>query len=74
MNNAVTPEPGLIKRFFWPALDGSYVMQEEWDIDVPGCPMVRSPWHKNPPDGSIFVRLVTLTAAEYAEALRRHRG
>jgi hypothetical protein len=43
-------------------------MEEEWNIDAPGCPMIRSPWHPQFNDGPIFIRRVEMTTAEYEEA------
>lgn len=43
-------------------------MEEEWDIDVPGCPMIRSPWQPQLHDGHIFIRQVVMTAKEYEAA------
>lgn len=47
-------------------------MEEEWNIDVPGCPLIRSPWIYGPfNDGPIFTRQVEMTAEEYEAAHRR---
>lgn len=45
-------------------------MEEKWNIDVPGCPMIRSPWHPPLDDGPIFIRQLEMTEEEYADAQR----
>lgn len=53
---------------------GKVVIQEEWDIDVPGCPMIRSPWHAAPADaGPLYVRQVEMTEEEYQDICRDHK-
>lgn len=44
-------------------------MEETWNIDVPECPMIRSPWLPGPfSNGPIFIRQVEMTAEGYAAA------
>lgn len=63
--------PGLLSRRFFPIDQGRWVMEEKWNIDVPGCPLIRSPWLLGPfNDGPIFIRQVEMTAAEYEAAAR----
>lgn len=58
--------PGLISRRAFPIDMGRIVVEETWDIDVPGCLMIRSPWHPPPlQSGSMFVRQVVMTEREY---------
>jgi hypothetical protein len=58
--------PGLLSRRFFPIDRGRWVMEEKWNIDVPGCPLIRSPWLPGPfNDGPIFIRQVEMTAEEY---------
>jgi hypothetical protein len=65
--------PGLLSRHFFPTDHGQWVMVEKWNIDVPGCPLIRSPWIYGPfNDGPIFIRQVEVTAEEYQAA--RHMG
>lgn len=61
--------PGLLKRRFFPIDRGRWVMEEEWNLDVPGCPMIRSPWLPGPFNtGPVFIRQVEMTAEEYETA------
>jgi hypothetical protein len=61
--------PGLIGRRMLRVGDGKVVVQEEWNIDTPGCPMIRSPWHPPPPNsGPLWIRQVTMTEEEYRDA------
>lgn len=62
--------PGLISRRTFPIDRGQWVMHEEWDIDAPGCPMVRSPYHSQLTGGNRFVRQVIMSAEEHAEYIR----
>jgi hypothetical protein len=60
--------PGLISRRALPIDQGRMVVEEHWDISVPGCPLVRSPWHSPlNPVADKYIRQVTMTAEEYAE-------
>ncbi len=61
-------EPGLLYRRAFPIDQGRIVVEEKWDIDVPGCPYIRSPWHSGLEPGPVFVRQVTMTVAEYVES------
>lgn len=59
--------PGLLSRRTFPIDRGRWVMQEEWDISVPGCPMIRSPWHSQlGMEGNKFIRQVEMTAEEHS--------
>lgn len=62
--------PGLIRRRFFPIDRGRWVMQEEWNIDTPGCPMIRSPWTLRFDDDPLYIRQVEMTAEEYQEMQR----
>lgn len=67
--------PGLLGRRFFPIDHGRWVMEEKWNIDTPGCPMIRSPWLVGPfNDGPIFIRQVEMTAEEYHELQRQIDG
>lgn len=62
--------PGLIKRRMFPIDRGRVVVEEHWDVDVPGCPMIRNPW-VNPLEvigGSKIVRQVEMTRLDYDRA------
>lgn len=64
--------PGLICRRTFPINDGRWVLQEEWDISVPGCPMIQNPWLNsslNAPQ-NIFIRQLEMSAEEYAAYAR----
>ncbi len=56
--------PGLIYRRTFPVGDGRWILEEKWDIRVPGCPMIKSPWH-SPFEGDVFIRQVEMTAKEH---------
>lgn len=59
--------PGLISRRAFPIDQGRVVVEEHWDISVPGCPLIRSPWHGplNQPLANKYIRQITMTAEEY---------
>ena len=60
--------PGLLSRYMFPIGNGRVVVQEEWDIDIPGCPLVRSPWHPHRgPPASRYIRQIEMTELEYRE-------
>lgn len=59
--------PGLLSRRTFPIDGGRWMLEEEWDISVPGCPMIKNPW--NPPmmwTGTKFIRRLEMTAEEHA--------
>ena len=60
--------PGLIYRFAFEPEPGRVVVQEHWDISVPGCPMIRNPWATQLDSGNNYIRQVTMTADEYKAA------
>ena len=61
--------PGLISRRMFRIDDGTIVVQEDWNIDVPRCPMIRSPFHGQPGNsGPLYIRLIEMTDAEYRNA------
>lgn len=63
--------PGLISRRFFPIDRGRWVMQEEWNIDTPGCPMIRNPWQAQLADtGPLYIRQVEMTAEKYQDTRR----
>lgn len=67
--------PGLIHRRTFPIDRGRWVMEEKWDISVPGCPMIRSPWQPPPlHQGNIYIRQVEMTAEEHAAAMAAARA
>lgn len=45
---------------------GRMMIEEEWDIEAPGCPMIRNPWGPQVP-GRFFIRQVILSDLEYEE-------
>jgi hypothetical protein len=61
--------PGLISRRAFPTNEGRVVVEEHWDISVPGCPMIRSPWYMPSAPGNEFIRQVIMTEAEYQAKL-----
>jgi len=57
-------EPGLIYRRTFPIDQGRWVLEEKWDMRIPGCPYIKSPWHSQF-DGDVFIRQLEMTAEEY---------
>ena len=55
---------GLIYRRSFPIDTGRIVVEEKWDLDAPGCPMIRNPWGPTFPDRYAF-RQVVMTDREY---------
>ena len=61
--------PGLIKREAFQIPEGRWVVNEHWDISVPGCPMIRNPWFPQlGQTGSDYFRQRVMTDAEYRAA------
>lgn len=62
-------EPGLIYRRAFKVDAGRVVVEEKWDTEAPGCPLIRSPWA--PPQfqpGRVVVMQNTLTGHEFDRA------
>lgn len=58
--------PGLLSRKMFPIDRGRVVVEERWNIDVPGCPLIRNPWQLNHlMGGPEYVRQVEMTAEEF---------
>jgi len=57
-------EQGLISRHVFPIDQGRVVVDERWDLDVPGCPIVRPPFGTLQ-SGPHFVRQIVMTPREY---------
>jgi hypothetical protein len=58
--------PGLLSRRAFYVDRDRVVVEERWDIAVPGCPMIRNPWlQPMQVSGSLYVRQVEMTADEY---------
>ncbi len=55
---------GLMYRRCHPVGAGQVIIEELWDLDAPGCPMIRSPWHAQQP-GRYRVRRITIDDQEY---------
>ena len=36
--------PGLLKTYIVHRDENQVIVNEEWDISVPGCPVIRNPW------------------------------
>ena len=57
--------PGLVHRRAFRD-GGKVIVQEEWNIDVPGCPLIRSPWNPPPENyGSIWIRQIVMSEDEF---------
>jgi hypothetical protein len=60
--------PGLVSRSM-SRRNGRVIIEEHWNIDTPGCPMIRNPWVSNPSEpGPHYVRVVEMSEAEYEAA------
>ena len=59
--------PGLLSRRAFPTKDGRIAIVEKWNIDTPGCPMIRNPWYSASLDHSIVFREVIMSGEEYKE-------
>lgn len=60
-------EPGLISRRVFNIDRGRVVVEERWNLDAPGCPVVRSPFHNPLQSGPVHVVQTEMTEAEYRE-------
>ena len=57
--------PGLLGRRVF-AIDGErVVIEEKWNIDEPGCPLIRSPWNPGLETGPIFIRQLVMDQEEF---------
>lgn len=60
--------PGLIRRHIYSRRDRVVIVDETWDVSVPGCPMIRVDW------GAMawpyWLRRVEMTQAEFANVER----
>jgi hypothetical protein len=56
--------PGLLKTYIVHRDENQVVLNEEWDISVPGCPMIRNPWGPQVPTDHIINQMV-LTPEEF---------
>ena len=59
--------PGLMSRRMIPIDQGRVVVEERWNIDVPGCPLIKSPWHPFE-GGPEIIRQVVMTEREYLDS------
>ena len=57
---------GLLCRRSHSIGKGRVLVEEEWDLDHPGCPMIRSPWHAQDP-WRYWIRQVIMSDSEYKE-------
>lgn len=62
-----THPPGLIKRWMFPIHGGNVIVEEVWDIRVPGCPLIKNPWTLNSLEtaGGIIKRQRQMTEEEF---------
>ena len=60
-------ELGLLSRRMFHIDRGRVIVEEEWNIDESGCPLIRSPWTQmnNLHPGPIFVRQIEMTTEEF---------
>lgn len=70
MRNVQTT-PGLLKAYIVHRDDSQVVVNEEWDISVPGCPMIRNTWAQQlglaVQTGNHYIRQMVLTPREAEE-------
>ena len=65
--------PGLLYRRTFPIDRGKWIMEEKWDIGVPGCPLIRNPWMPYAQNqGNIYYRQLEMTAEEHEDYQRAH--
>ena len=58
--------PGLMSRRMFPIDRGRVVVEERWNIDTPGCPLIRNPWARNSlQPGPLVVRQLEMTAEDF---------
>ena len=64
--SAINPSPpGLLSRRVFAIDMGRVVVEEKWDIDEPGCPLIRSPWHAPIATGSIVIQQFVMGQEEF---------
>lgn len=67
MNTMNPRPPGLMSREAFHIGTDVVIVDETWNIDVPGCPMIRNPWTASSQQvGSIFVRRLKMTENEFS--------
>lgn len=57
--------PGLLSRRMFPIYRGRVCVEERWDIEVPGCPLIKNPWSVNPLEGRFVVRQREMTVEDF---------
>jgi hypothetical protein len=62
--------PGLLSRRVFRIGNGRVVIEEQWNIDAPGCPMILNPWCSPPDCGPLFVRQVEMSEEECQDIFR----
>jgi hypothetical protein len=63
--------PGLLSRRMYRIGNGKVVVEEHWNIDTPGCPMIRNPWMLGIDKiGPQVVRQIEMTEEEYQDSMR----
>jgi hypothetical protein len=70
-NMKIDPKPpGLISRWMFPIHAGNVIVEEVWDIRVPGCPLIANPWAINPLEalGGIVKRQREMSMAEFVNS------
>ena len=58
--------PGLLARRVFSGDQDRVVIEENWDLNVPGCPMIRNPWlAPMQTRGARYVRHVEMTERQF---------
>jgi hypothetical protein len=60
--------PGLLSRRMFPIYRGSVIVEERWDIEAPGCPLIESPWGVNSLEGRFVKRQREMTEQEFRDS------
>lgn len=59
---------GLLSRRMFSTNDGNVCVEERWDIEAPGCPLIRSPWAVNPLEGRFVVRQRLMSEQDFKDS------
>ena len=60
--------PGLLSRRMFEIDRGWIVVEERWNIDEPGCPLIQSPWHSPLQGGPIVIRQLEMTKQDFNDS------
>lgn len=62
--------PGLMSRRMFPIHAENVIVEETWNIETPGCPLIKNPWDINPLEalGGIVKRQREMTMQEFVNS------